>query len=144
MVLAALLSGLVIQWISVDVVEEFLGDNLLGIMIAAAVGVLINVPLLFEIPLVALLLVIGAGTAAAATLLFTAAAAGPITFWGLARVMPKRAVATFGASTWALGVLGGLAVLGIASVVDDDGCGVRDGVVASPPTVEDTSETDRG
>jgi len=144
MVLAALLSGLVIQWISVDVVEEFLGDNLIGIMIAAALGVLINVPLMFEIPLVALLLVIGAGTAPAATLLFTAAAAGPITFWGLTRVMPKRAVATFGVTTWALGVLGGLVVLGIASVVDDDGFGVRDGVVASPPAVEEASEIDSG
>jgi len=58
--------------------------------------------------------------------------------------MPKRAVATFGVTTWALGVLGGLVVLGIASVVDDDGFGVRDGVVASPPAVEEASEIDSG
>jgi uncharacterized membrane protein YraQ (UPF0718 family) len=144
MVVAALLSGLVIQWISVDVVDDFLGDNVLGILIAAAVGVLINVPLLFEIPLVALLLVLGAGTAPAATLLFTAAAAGPITFWGLARVMPKRAVATFGVSTWALGVLGGLLVLGISMVVDEDGFSVRDGVVSEPSAVEAAVDVDRG
>jgi hypothetical protein len=94
--------------------------------------------------LVALLLVIGAGTAPAATLLFTAAAAGPITFWGLARVMPKRAVATFGASTWALGVLAGVVVLGLASLAGDDSFDVRDGVVASPAATEAPSGVDSG
>ena len=141
MVIAALFSGLVIQWLTVDTVQEYFGDNLLGIVIAAAIGVLINVPLLFEIPLVALLLVLGAGTAPAATLLFTAAAAGPITLWGLSRVMPRRAVATFGASTFALGVLGGLVVLGLASLAEGDGFGIRDGVVADASVSDVPTET---
>ena len=54
------------------------------------------------------------GTAPAATLLFTAAAGGPITFWGLAKVMPRRAIATFATATWGIGAVGGLAVLGLA------------------------------
>ena len=77
MVAAGLLSGLVIQWISPDTVSRHLGNDLSGVAIAATVGLLINVPLLFEIPLVALLLTLGMGTAPAATLLFAAAAGGP-------------------------------------------------------------------
>ena len=94
MVVAGFASGLAIQWISPETVSTYLGNDVLGVAIAATFGILINVPLLFEIPLVALLLLLGMGTAPAATLLFTAAAGGPITFWGLARIMPKRAIAT--------------------------------------------------
>ena len=74
-------------------------------------------PLLFEIPLVALLLLLGMGTAPAAALLFTAAAGGPITFWGLAKLMPRRSLATFVVATWALGAFGGLAILGVGSFI---------------------------
>ena len=76
-------------------------------------------PLLFEIPLVALGLMLGMGTAPAAALLFTAAAGGPVTFWGLAQVIPKRAIASFATATWLLGAAGGLAVLGIGVFVWD-------------------------
>ena len=117
MVLASVASGLVIQVLNPDLVETYLGDHLFGIAIAASVGVLINVPLMFEIPLVAALLMVGMGTAPAATLLFTAAAGGPITFWGLARVLPRRAMPVYGAATWAIGALGGMAVLGIGALL---------------------------
>jgi uncharacterized membrane protein YraQ (UPF0718 family) len=98
MVVAGFASGLAIQWISPDTVTAWLGDDLLGIAIAATLGILINVPLLFEIPLVAALLLAGMGTAPAATLLFAAAAGGPITFWGLAKVMPRKAIVSIGAA----------------------------------------------
>ena len=117
MVVAGFASGLVIQWLSPDVVSTYLGNDLTGVALAATFGILINVPLLFEIPLVALLLLLGMGTAPAAALLFTAAAGGPITFWGLANIMPKRAIATFATSTWALGAFGGIVVLGLASLI---------------------------
>ena len=100
--------------LSVDTVTTYLGNHALGVAAAATFGILINVPLLFEIPLVALLLLLGMGTAPAATLLFTAVAGGPITFWGLAKVMPRRAIATFATATWGIGAVGGLAVLGLA------------------------------
>ncbi len=111
MVLAGFASALILQWVSPDTVGLFLGDNLTGVVAAATFGVLINVPLLFEIPLVAALLLVGMGTGPAATLLFTAAAGGPVTFWGLAKVLPRKAVATLVAATWALGAVGGLGVL---------------------------------
>ena len=117
MVAAAFASGLVIQWVSADTVEAYLGNDIRGVVIAATFGILINVPLLFEIPLVALLLLLGMGEAPAATLLFTAAAAGPATFWGLARWVPRRAIAAFAGVTWALGMAGGIAFLGIDALL---------------------------
>ena len=79
-----------IQWITPETVAAYLGDDVSGIAVAATLGILINVPLLFEIPLVAVLMLVGMGAAPAAALLFGAAAAGPFTLWGLARVMPKK------------------------------------------------------
>ena len=123
MVVASVASGLAIQVLNPELVETYLGDHLLGVAIAASVGVLINVPLMFEIPLVAALLLVGMGTAPAATLLFTAAAGGPITFWGLARVLPPRAMPAFGIATWAIGALGGIAVLGVGALSPSFGLG---------------------
>ena len=131
MVIAAFGSGLAIQLLTPDTVGRFLGDNMVGVAVAATLGVLINVPLLFEIPLVAVLLLIGMGDAPAATLLFTAAAGGPITFWGLAKVMPRRATATFGAATWGLGLAGGFAVILISSVLGDGQIALRATVVSA-------------
>ena len=111
MVLAGFAGGLVIQWITPETVAAYLGDNVSGIAVAATLGILINVPLLFEIPLVAVLMLVGMGAAPAAALLFGAAAAGPFTFWGLTRVMPKKAVAAFAAGTWTLSMVGGVGLL---------------------------------
>jgi Tol biopolymer transport system component/uncharacterized membrane protein YraQ (UPF0718 family) len=111
MILAGFAGGLVIQWITPDTVAAYLGDDVSGIAVAATLGLLINVPLLFEIPLVAALMLVGMGTAPAAALLFGAAAAGPFTLWGLSRVMPRKAVVTFAAGTWTLSMAGGLGLL---------------------------------
>ena len=137
MVIAGFASGLVIQWIDADTVSNLAGNHLAGVAIAATVGLLINVPLLFEIPLVAALLLVGMGAAPAATLLFTAAAAGPITFWGLARVMPKRAIAAFAASAWVIGLAGGLGVLALGTLLDADESGLR----TRTPTVAESLVT---
>ena len=143
MVVAGFASGLAIQWVSPDTVSEYLGNDVLGVAIAATFGVLINVPLLFEIPLVALLLLLGMGTAPAATLLFTAAAGGPVTFWGLARVMPKRGIAAFATATWGLGAVGGLAVLGIGALIWDTGSPLRVSGPTEPSTEEVEDALDR-
>ncbi len=143
MIAAGLVSGFVVQWLSPDLVEGFLGNDVAGIAVAATFGILINVPLLFEIPLVAALLLVGMGTAPAATLLFTAAAGGPFTFWGLAKVLPKRAIVAFGAATWALGALGGLAVLGLDPLTTDPplaGMQVLPSVAESADSIPEDSE----
>lgn len=113
MIVAGFASGLAIQWLTPGTVSQYMGNHVLGIVLAATFGILINVPLMFEIPLVAGLLLVGMGMAPAATLLFTAAAAGPITFWGLGKSIPARGIAAFAAATWILGVAGGLVVLGL-------------------------------
>ena len=125
MVLAGFVSAFVIQWVSPETVSTYLGDNWLGIVVAATFGLLINVPLLFEIPLVAALLLVGMGTAPAATLLFAAAAGGPITFWGLARVVPKRGVVAFGTSIWVVAVVGGLGVMALSTILPTSGSGLN-------------------
>ena len=147
MVLAGFASALVIQWVSPDTVGSYLGNNPQGVAIAATLGVLINVPLMFEIPLVAALLLVGMGEAPAATLLFAAAAGGPVTFWGLARAMPRRAVATLAAATWGLAVVAGLGILVIAPLVGGQGVGIRASVTgvsggdsASLPLLGDPGE----
>ena len=142
MVLAGFASALVLQWVSPDTVSRFLGDNLTGIAVAATLGILINVPLLFEIPLVAALLLVGMGTGPAATLLFTAAAGGPVTFWGLAKVIPRKAVATLVTATWVLGTIGGLAVLVVDPWSKDDGLGAGP-VAASTGTRAQPSSPNR-
>ena len=125
MVLAGFVSSLVIQWVSPETVGDYLGNNLQGVAIAATLGLLINVPLMFEIPLVAALLLVGMGEAPAATLLFAAAAGGPVTFWGLMRAMPKRAVASLAVATWGLGLVAGLGVLAVVSVLGGESVGIR-------------------
>ena len=125
MVLAGFASALVIQWVSPETVGEYLGNNLQGVAIAATLGLLINVPLMFEIPLVAALMLVGMGEAPAATLLFAAAAGGPVTFWGLLRAMPKRAVASLAAATWGLGLVAGLGILVVGPAVGGEGVGIR-------------------
>ena len=127
MVLAGFASALAIQWVNPDTVGTYLGDNALGVVVAATLGLLINVPLLFEIPLVAALLLVGMGTAPAAVLLFAAAAGGPITFWGLARVMPKKAVVTFATATWGLGAIAGLSILALDPLVGGEESNLRAG-----------------
>lgn len=120
MVLTGFASGLAIQWLTPDSVSLYLGNHILAVVLAATVGLLINVPLMFEIPLVAGLMLLGMGTAPAATLLFAAAAAGPVTFWGLARHITIRGVATYAVTTWLLAVAGGFTVLALSAAFWSD------------------------
>ena len=131
MVLAGFASALVIQWVSPETVGQYLGNNPQGVAIAATLGLLINVPLMFEIPLVAALLLVGMGEAPAATLLFAAAAGGPVTFWGLLRAMPKRAVASLAVATWGLGIVAGLGILALGPVIGGEGVGIRASVTGA-------------
>jgi len=119
MIIAGFASGFMIQWVSPNTVTLWIGDDVSGIMIAATIGILINVPLIFEVPLVAAMLLAGMGTAPAGTLLFVAAAGGPITFWGLSKVMPKKAIASMAISTWGLGVIGGILLLLLTTFTED-------------------------
>lgn len=129
-VLAAFLSGLAVQWLDPETVTTFLGDSLQGVLIAATLGLLISVPLMLQVPLVAALLLIGMGTAPAATLLFAAATGGVVRFWRLAGIIPRRAMVAFGTTTWALGTVGGIAILGVGLLIYGSEFGSRAEVAA--------------
>ena len=144
MVLAGFVSAFVIQWVSPETVATYLGDNALGIVVAATFGLLINVPLLFEIPLVAALLLVGMGTAPAATLLFAAAAGGPITFWGLAKVVPKRGIAAFAASIWVVAIVGGLGVVALSVIFPTAEGGLNTSVAPAMAASEQPTRAGRG
>ena len=77
------------------------------------------------------MLLVGMGIAPAATLLFAAAAAGPITFWGLAKGMPKKAVATFAAATWVLGAIAGFSILGLNPLFGGENSGIQASAIAA-------------
>ena len=132
MIVAGFASGAAIQALQPETVTAYLGDTVLGVVIASTLGVLINVPLLFEIPLVALLLLLGAGTAPAAALLFAAAAGGPVTFLTLAKALGRRGVAVYAGGTWAIAVLGGGAVLLVGALLGPERAALRlDGAPAA-------------
>ena len=125
MIVAGFASGAAIQALQPETVTSYLGESLLGVVIASTLGVLINVPLLFEIPLVALLLILGAGTAPAAALLFAAAAGGPVTFLALSKALGRRGVAVYAGGTWAVAVLGGCAVLLLGALLGPERAALR-------------------
>jgi uncharacterized membrane protein YraQ (UPF0718 family) len=142
MIIAGFFSGIFAQLISPDTISEYLGNDLRGIAIAATLGVLINVPLLFEIPLVALLIMMGAGAAPAAVLLWTAAAGGPITFWGLATVMSRRAISIFATGTWLFGFTGGIAVWILITLIPGIYTGINPDKATAAPALTTESMGD--
>ena len=142
MVIAGFASGLVVQWIGPATVSSYLGNNVTGVVVAATIGVLINVPLMFEIPFVAALLLVGMGTAPAATLLFAAAAGGPITFWGLARLLPRKATVAFVGATWSIALIGGLGVMAIEPLLDLEGSRETDSEAARVANADPFASSD--
>ena len=140
MIIAGFAAGLVIQFLSPGIIDNYLGNNLKGIIIASTIGVLINVPLLFEIPLVVALLLLGMGVAPAATLLFTAASGGPITYWGLSKVLPKISVTYYALMIWILGISTGLISLLIINI---NNSGISGGIklTDNQPIIRESKET---
>ena len=117
-VLAGAISGLAVQWLDPAAVYSVLGDSFIGVLVTGTLGLVIGAPLMFGIPLAAALLLIGMGTAPAATLLFAAATGGLIRLFRMPTVSPRRrTVVTLGTANWALGVVGGLAILGLGLVI---------------------------
>lgn len=110
-VVAGILAGPAVQLASADEIARYVGDTATGVAIAATLGILITVPLMAEVPLVALLLALGVGAAPAATLLFASAFGGPLAFRRLVSLISTRSAAIVTASTWAVAALGGVAVV---------------------------------
>ena len=110
LLLTAVVAGAVVQWQGTDAVADVLGNDTRGIAIAASIGLVLNPPFLLAVPVVALLLLLGAGTVPAAVLLFLAAVGGPVGLWGLSRRVTRRGLAGAAVAAWAIAFVGGLAV----------------------------------
>ena len=113
MVLAGFAGALAIQWVSPETVETYLGDNGPGGGGGSDPGAVDQrAPAVRDTagggPAFG-----GDGHGAGGGAAFCCRGRGSVTFWGLARVMPKRAVAAFATATWGLAALGGLALLAL-------------------------------
>ncbi|MEE9297588.1 MAG: hypothetical protein V3V29_00940 [Acidimicrobiia bacterium] len=94
-VLVAFVGGLGTQYLTEAGVAAVAGNHMLGVILAAAVGLLVSAPLALEIPLVAAGLLLGIGWVPAGVLLFAAAASGSVTVGDLARRLRHREVVAF-------------------------------------------------
>ncbi len=139
MLSAALLGGLLVQVFSSGTIDSLIGNTAVAVAIAATIGLLIRGPLLFEVPLVAMLLVMGLGVAPAATLLFAASVGGVQTFRRLGDRIGTRSVATVAGAAWIVAAVGGLAVLG-ADALQAEEASAGDGRVAAEVLVDNTEK----
>ncbi len=115
-VVAGFLGGLGAQHLTEDGVTAIVGDHLLGVAVAAAVGLLLPLPRLFEIPLAAAALLVGTGRIPAAVLMAAATVALPRSLPRLKAAGRRVAAGVAALSLVAIG--GGAAALGLAAVVD--------------------------
>ena len=133
MAAVAVLAGLGFGTSVPDAVSTYLGDDALGVGLAATVGLLVSAPLFIEIPLVALLLALGMSPAAGATLLFVIAIGGPVAFREIAKAASRRAVASVAVGTWAVGAAAGLGVLAMGALTETTNVLEGATAAAAPP-----------
>ncbi len=128
---AGIAAGLAVQLVSADMMAAYVGDTALGVAIAATLGILIVFPTMAEVLAVVVLLALGIGVAPAATLLFAGAFGGPFAFRRLIGLISARRAAVVTASTWAVAVLGGVALVAandLTSGAADLDAGLSEGV----------------
>ncbi|MDQ4144438.1 MAG: permease [Actinomycetota bacterium] len=110
MLLAGFIVGAVLQFAPPQRLSDIVGSGLLAIVATAAVGTLIQLPTLFEIPLVLGVLALGLGIGPATALLLTAPSSGAVTFLLTRKELGNRLAAFMLLGTFAGGVAGGLVV----------------------------------
>ncbi len=112
MIVASCAVGLVLVALPPQQLSDAVGSGVLAIVAAAAVGTLLQLPTLFEIPLVLGVLALGVGPGPAAALLLAAPSAGIATLVLTRRDLGWRPPALVLAATFAGAIAGGLAVGG--------------------------------
>jgi uncharacterized membrane protein YraQ (UPF0718 family) len=108
MLAATLLVGMVFTLLPPQTLSDRAAAGILAVVVAAAVGTLLQTPALFEIPLVLGLLFLGLGVGPAVALLITAPAPGLITLALTRRELGWRAPFVLMAGTFTAGVTGGV------------------------------------
>jgi uncharacterized membrane protein YraQ (UPF0718 family) len=110
MLLATLAVGAVLTFLTPQQLSDSFGSGLVAILVTSAIGTLLQLPTLFEIPLVIGVLALGVGVGPAAALLVTAPSAGLVTLAITRLDLSWRPAAVLMAGTFAGGVGAGLLV----------------------------------
>ena len=110
MALASFAVGAVFMLAPPQDLSDAVGSGVVATVAAAALGTLVQLPTLFEVPLVLGVLALGVGLAPATALLLTAPSAGVVTLGITRRELGWRPPALLLLGTFAGGVAGGLVV----------------------------------
>lgn len=110
MFLAGFVVGLVLLFAQPQQLSRFGTTGILIVVLAALVGTLLQLPTLFEIPLVLGVMALGLGTGPATALLLTAPSSGLVTFVLMRRDLGSKIPAMLLGGTFLLGTLSGLIV----------------------------------
>lgn len=110
MFLAGFLVGVVLLFAQPQQLSRFGATGILVVLLAALVGTLLQLPTLFEIPLVLGVMALGLGAGPATALLLTAPSSGLITFVLMRRDLGLKVPGMLLGGTFLLGSLAGLIV----------------------------------
>lgn len=110
-VAVAFLGGLLTQVLTVDGVEAVGGAHVTGVLLAVAVGLLIDLPLGMAVPVAALALLVGVDPVIAGVLLVSLSIAGP---WSFRSIIRSSGTAVAGVLVLSL-VVGSLGTFAVAS-----------------------------
>lgn len=107
---AGFIVGVVLLFAQPQRISDNVSSQIIATVIAALVGTLIQLPTLFEIPLVLGTLALGLGAGPAAALLLTAPSMGLVSLMVLKRDLGWRIPLSLMSASLALGILGGMIV----------------------------------
>lgn len=101
-------AGLVKAFLPPAVIVKYLGNGVLPVMLASAVGVFMYTPTLVEVPLIRGLLESGMGTGAAMAFLLTGPALSLPSILGVCKIVKPRVPAVYASLMWIFGTAAGL------------------------------------
>ncbi|MDD5428399.1 MAG: permease [Candidatus Omnitrophica bacterium] len=106
--LGVICAGLVKAFLPPSLIIKYLGNGVLPIMLASAMGVFMYTPTLVEVPLVRGLLESGMGTGAAMAFLLTGPALSLPSILGVCKIVKPKVPAVYAALMWVFGTIAGL------------------------------------
>ena len=108
-ILGVIGAGLVKAFLPPSFTIKYLGNGILPVMLASAIGVLMYTPTLVEIPFVRGLLESGMGTGAALAFLLTGPALSLPSMLGVCKIIKPKVVVLYATLMWICGTIAGLA-----------------------------------
>lgn len=106
--LGVILAGLVKAFVPPSMIAKYLGNGIVPIALASAIGVFMYTPTLVEVPFVRGLLESGMGTGAALAFLLTGPALSLPSILGVCKIVKPRVPAVYATIMWVFGTIAGL------------------------------------